>query len=69
MDLPVSSFAFRSSLLKAKSVDLVVANDASFFTVEIICIFIVATLITEMLFDQFLIVLLCNGLNIADHKA
>ena len=52
MDLPVSSFASHSSLLTVKSADLAVAHDgfrkSSVF-------FIVAILIAEALFEQFLI--------------
>ena len=54
-DLPVSSFVFHLSLLTVKSIDLVVARDGFLCTMEIVCIFMVATLITEVLFKQFLI--------------
>ena len=50
--IPVSSFVSHSSLLTAKGVDLVVWLP---FIMEIICNFIVATLIVEVLFEQFLI--------------
>ena len=49
MDLPVSSFVSHSSLLTAKSVDLVVASDG--FVTEIVHIFHNSGyLIAEMLF-------------------
>ena len=57
---------FHLSLLKNKSVDLAVAHDG--------CIgispyfFILATLITKVLFKQSFIIPPCNGLNIADNK-
>jgi len=54
MDLPVSSFVSHSSLLTVKSVDLIVARDGFLCVMEIIRI-LVATLITEVLFKQFLI--------------
>jgi len=47
MDLPVSSFVFHSSLLTAKSIDLMVPPHDGFL--EIACIFVVATLITDVL--------------------
>jgi len=52
----VSSFVFCLSLLTVRSIDLVVAHDGFFCVTEIVHIFIVATLITEMLFKQFLAV-------------
>jgi len=55
MDLLFSSLVFHSSLLTAKCVDLVVAHDGFLCVTEIV---IVATLITEVLFEQFL---LCKG--------
>ena len=53
MDLPVSSFVFHSSLLTAKSVDLVVAHDGFPRNGNLPCngIFRVATLIAEVLFE------------------
>jgi len=64
-DLLVSSFVFHSSLLTVKNVNLVVACNDFLCVTEIIRIFIVAILITEVLFKQFLI---CNELNIADRE-
>ena len=55
-------FVFYLSLLTAKSVDLAEAYDG---LMELSILFIVATLITEVLFEYFL---LCNGLNIADNE-
>ena len=55
MDLPVSSFVSHSSLLTAKSVDLVVARDGFPSKWKLSVFFIVATLIAEVLFEQFLI--------------
>ena len=55
MDLPVSSFVSYLLLLTAKCVDLVVACDGFLCIIEIVCIFIVPTLITEVLFEQCLI--------------
>ena len=49
MDLPVSSFVSHSFWLTAKGIDLVP------FVTEIVRFFIVATLIAEVLFEQFLI--------------
>jgi len=46
---------FHLSLLTAKSVDLVVALDGFLFVMENLCIFILATLITKLLFKYFLI--------------
>jgi len=61
---------FHSSLLTAKSVDLVVACDSFLCVIEIVRIFVVATLITEVLFKEFLIcTVLHNELNIADKGA
>jgi len=54
-DLLVSSFVFHSSLRTVKSVGLVVACDGFLCVMEIIHVFVVATLITEVLFIQFLI--------------
>ena len=53
----------------SKSVDLAVACDGFPSKRKSSVFFIVATLIAEVLFKQFLIVQLCNGLNIADNKA
>ena len=56
MDLPVSSFVSHSSLLTGKSVDLVVAAHDGFPSKRKSSVFfIVATLIAEVLFKQFLI--------------
>jgi len=54
MDLLVSSFVFPSTV---KSVDLVVhvPHDGFLSITEIVHIFIVTTLITEVLFEKFLI--------------
>ena len=59
-DLPESSIVFHSSLLTVNSISLVVAHDGFLCVTEIIpskssIFFIVATLITEMLFKQLLI--------------
>jgi len=60
-DLPVFSFVFHSSLLTVKSVNLVVARDGFLERQTItgarstIVFFIVATSITDVLFEQFLI--------------
>ena len=59
MDLPVSSFVSCLSLLTAKGIDLGVVRDGLFPSVmEIVRLFIVATLIAGVLFKQFLI---CNA--------
>jgi len=66
MDLPASSFVFHSSLLTVKSINLVWLHVMAFFalrafTIYALCnekssvFFIVATFITEVLFEQFLI--------------
>ena len=55
MDLQVSSFVFHSSLLTAKSVDLVVARDGFSSQRKSSVFFIVAILIAEVLYEQFLI--------------
>jgi len=66
MDLPVSSFVFHSSLLTVKSINLGLHMMASFVQQEIVRIFIVATLITEVLLKQFWIhTTVYNKLNIA----
>ena len=59
MDLPVSSFVSHTSLLTVKSVDLAVARDGvardSFpLKRKSSIFFIVAILIAEVLFEQFL---------------
>jgi len=58
-DLPVSSFVFHSSLLTVNSVNLVIACDGFFCIMQIVpsklfVFFVVATLITEVLFKQLL---------------
>ena len=63
MNLTVSSFVSQSSLL---SVNLVVARDGFFHNGNHRLYFVVATLIAEVLFEQFLIRNTCNRLNIAD---
>jgi len=63
--LPVPSFVFCSSLLKVKSVNSVVAHDGSLFAMEKIVFFILATLITQLLFKHFSIL---TGLNTAGNK-
>ena len=55
MDLPVSSFVSHSSLLTAKSVDLAVACDGFPSKQKLSVFVIVAILIAEVLFKQFLI--------------
>ena len=55
MDLPVSSFVSQSSLLTAKSADLAVAHDGFPSQWKSSIFFIVATLIAEVLFEQFLV--------------
>ena len=55
VDLPVSSFVSHSSLLTAKTVNLVVARDGFPLKQKSSVFFIVATLIAEVLFEQFLI--------------
>ena len=55
MDLPVSSFVSHSSWLTAKSVDLAVAYDGFPSDNGSRLLFIVAVLIAEVLFEQFLI--------------
>ena len=55
MDLPVSSFVSHSSLLTAKSVNLAVACDGFPLKEKLPVFFIVAILIVEVLFEQFLI--------------
>ena len=55
MHLPVSSFVCHSSLLTAKGVDLAVARDGFPSKWEMSVFFIVAILIAEVLFEQFLI--------------
>ena len=55
MDLPVSSFVSHSSLLTAKSFDLAVVCDGFPLKQKSFVFFIVATLIAEVLFEQFLI--------------
>ena len=49
MDLPMSSFVFHSSSLKAKCVNLVVALDGFLSLMEIVHIFM------KVVFEQFLI--------------
>ena len=66
IDLPVSSFVFHTSLLTVKSVDLAVAHDGFPLKRKLSVFFIVATLIVEVFFEQFLI---GTGLNIANSKA
>ena len=65
MNLTMSSFVSQSSLLTVKGVNLVVAHDG-FFHNGNRPYFVVATLIAEVLFEQFLIRNTCNRLNIAD---
>ena len=55
MDLPVSSFVCHSSLLTAKGVDLAVARDGFPSKRKLFIFFIVAIMIAEVLFKQFLI--------------
>ena len=55
MDLPVSSFVSHSSLLTGKGVDLVVACDGFPSKQKLSAFFIVAILIAEVLFKEFLI--------------
>ena len=55
MDLPVSSFVYHSSLLTGKGVDLAVAHDGFPSKQKSSIFFIVAILIAEVLFKQFLI--------------
>ena len=55
MDLPVSSFVYHSSLLIAKGVDLAVAHDGFPLQQKSSVFLIVAILIAEVLFKQFLI--------------
>ena len=55
MDLPVSSFVTHSSLLTARSVDLVVACDGFPSKQKSSVFFAVAILIAEVRFEQFLI--------------
>ena len=55
MDLPVSSFVSHSSLLTAKNVDLAVAHDGFLSLRKPSVFFIVAILIVEVLFKQYLI--------------
>ena len=55
MDLPVSSFVCHSSLLTAKGIDLVVACDGFPSKRKLSVFFIVAIMIAEVLFKQFLI--------------
>ena len=54
MDLPVSSFVSHSSLLAVKGVDLEVERDSFPSKWKSSVFFIVAILIVEMLFEQFL---------------
>jgi len=54
MDLPVSSFVYHSSLLTAKSVDLVVVHNGLLSQWKSL-FFIVVTLITKEFFEQLLI--------------
>ena len=55
MDLPLSSFVSLSSLLAGKGVDLVRAHDGFPLKQKSFVFFIVAILIAEVLFKQFLI--------------
>ena len=55
MDLPVPFFVSLSSLLTAKSVNLAVAHDGFPSKWKLSVFFIVAILIAEVLFEQFLI--------------
>ena len=55
MDLPVSSFVSHSSLLTVKSVDMVIVRDGFPYEGKLSVIVIVAILISEVLFKQFLI--------------
>ena len=55
MNLLVSSFVSHSSLLTAKGVELVVAHDGFPSKWKSSVFFIVATLIAEVLFEQYLI--------------
>ena len=55
MDLPVSSFVSHSSLLTAKSVNLAIAHDGFASQRKSSIFVIVAILISEVLFKQFLI--------------
>ena len=55
MDLPVSSFVSHSSLLTTKSVDLAIARDDFPSERKSSVFFVVAILIAEVLFEQFLI--------------
>ena len=55
MDLPVSSFVSHSSLLTEKGVDLAVARDGFPLKWKWSIFFVVAILIAEVLFKQFLI--------------
>jgi len=65
MDLPVSSFVCHSSLLTAKSVNLVVAHDGFLSQWKLSVFFIVVTLIAKELFEQLLIF---NGLNMDEMR-
>ena len=55
MDLPVSSFVSHSFLLTAKGVNLAVGRDGFPLLRKSSVFFIVAILIGEVLFEQFLI--------------
>ena len=55
MDLPVSSFVFHLSLLTGKGVDVARARDGFPSKRKSSVFFIVAILIAEVLFEQFLI--------------
>ena len=55
MDLPVSSFVSHSSLLTGKCVDLAQVRDGFPLKRKSSVFFIVAILIAEVLFKQFLI--------------
>ena len=51
----LASLVFHSSLLTVKSINLVVARDGLLCVTELSVFFIVATLVIEVLFKQFLI--------------
>ena len=55
VDLPVSSFVSHSFLLTVKNVDLAVAHDGFLSLRKSSVFFIVAVLIAEVFFEQFLI--------------
>jgi len=65
MDLPMPSFVFHSSLLTAKSVDLVVAHDGFLFVTEKSS-FHIWLLLLQLLFKYFSV---HTGLNVAGNEA